>query len=287
MRHGFLLIDKPSGPTSHDIVQNVRRSLNERSIGHLGTLDPAASGLLVLAVGAKALKLVELFGNATKEYDATIHLGVISTTYDREGILEEVVLKPGVDEPDVSQIQRAIEDRFLGRIQQIPPAFSAAHHQGKRAYEYARAGESISLPPRTIEISKCTILEYSYPILKMRIACSSGTYIRSLAHDLGVVLRTGAYLETLRRTKVGLWSLENAISQEDVLWTNVTPLKEIMIDFPRIDLSDEEAKDISFGRSISRAIHEDCIAWLHGLPVAILTPDPKENGFARPRKVFL
>lgn len=287
MRHGFLLIDKPSGPTSHDIVHSVRRSLHERSIGHLGTLDPAASGLLVLAVGTKALKLVELFGNATKEYDATIHLGVVSTTYDREGILEEIALRPGVDHPDVSQIQRTIEDRFLGRIQQVPPAFSAAHHQGKRAYEYARAGETVSLPPRTIEISACTILEYSYPILKMRIACSSGTYIRSLAHDLGTVLRTGAYLESLRRTKVGRWSLEHAVSPDQVLWSNVTPMKEIMIDFPRVDLSDKEGKDISFGRSVAHPIQEDCIAWLEGLPVAILTPDPKVNGFARPRKVFL
>src|SRR3989339_527081 len=134
MRHGFLLIHKPVGPTSHDVVQAVRRRLNEGKIGHLGTLDPAAEGLLVLAVGAKALKGIELFSDLPKEYRAHIHFGATSTTYDREGVIERWSPVAGWHAPDEITIRSIIGSRFLGKIQQVPPAHSAVKIGGRRAY---------------------------------------------------------------------------------------------------------------------------------------------------------
>lgn len=143
MRHGFLLIDKPLGPTSHDAVAMVRRSLPERSVGHLGTLDPAATGLLVMAVGKKALKVVQLFSEMTKEYEADILFGKVSTTYDGEGIIKQFDIGMGWVPPEHSQLQQIIKDRFTGKISQVPPAHSAVHVSGERAYNKARQGHQI------------------------------------------------------------------------------------------------------------------------------------------------
>lgn len=286
MRHGFLLIDKPAGPTSHDIVQGIRKSLHEPKAGHLGTLDPAASGLLVVAVGAKALKVIEYFQHLTKRYEATIRFGAVSSTYDREGVIETVKTKPGWIEPDHIQLRRVIEERFLGRTEQTPPAFSAVHINGQRAHELARKGASVSMPTREVEISACTILSYEYPNLTLDVVCSSGTYIRSLAHDLGEILRCGAYLSGLRRTKVGEWSIENAIKPDAVAWTDVIPLKDILRDFRGIEVSESEAADIKMGKKIPKEIKPDTLAWFDGLPVAFLVPSKDGSRTAHARKVL-
>lgn len=284
MRHGFLLIHKPEGPTSHDVVAKVRRVLPEKKIGHLGTLDPAASGLLVLAVGSKALKVVELFAKLTKEYIADVHFGAVSTTYDREGTLEEVVRKPGVEEPTDSEIQNIIADRFAGEIEQVPPGYSAVKVGGERAYRKMRQGRLVELPPRKVEITECDMLSYVYPDLKLRVACSSGTYIRSLAHDIGDLLRVGGYLAALQRTRVGEWSLEDAVEPDGAAWSRVLPLKEVLARFPKIELSDAEADAIIKGQSIFRNVRNDTIAWHNGLPIAILTALSAEE--TRARKVL-
>lgn len=284
MRHGFLLIDKPEGPTSHDIVAQVRRLLPEKKIGHLGTLDPAASGLLVLAVGSKALKVVELFTSLTKEYIADVRFGAVSTTYDKEGTLEEVILKPGVEPPTDSEIQNMIADRFTGEIDQVPPGYSAVKIGGERAYRKMRQGRLVDLPARKVEITQCEMLSYVYPDLSLRVVCSSGTYIRSLAHDLGDLLRVGGYLSGLKRTKVGEWRNENAVVPERAAWTNVIPLKDVLSAFPKIDLTDAEADDIAKGRIIHQGARNDTIAWHNGLPIAILlSVSPTES---RARKVL-
>ncbi|MBI1934203.1 tRNA pseudouridine(55) synthase TruB, partial [Candidatus Peregrinibacteria bacterium] len=252
MRHGFLLVHKPKGPTSHDVVQIVRSLLHENNIGHLGTLDPAASGLLILAVGSKSLKVIELFQNLPKEYSACVHFGAVSSTYDGEGNIETVSPLPGWSPPDLSTIQRLIETRFQGVIEQTPPAYSAIKIEGVRAYRRARRGVAITPAPRQVEIQTCVIEEYAYPLLTLRIACGAGTYIRSLAHDLGHELRCGGYLQDLRRTKVGLpagalgakageWSIDAAIVPESAQWTQVIPLKEVLKPFPSIDLTETEA----------------------------------------------
>ncbi len=284
MRHGFLLIDKPSGMTSHDAVAIVRRTLSERSIGHLGTLDPAATGLLVLAVGKKALKVVQLFMDLTKEYEAAVRFGKVSTTYDGEGVIEHFDIPMGWVAPEQASIQREIADRFTGKIAQIPPAFSAISVGGVRAYQKARQGLTVELAARMVEIKECKILKYDYPNLLLRIHCGSGTYIRSLAHDLGRVLGCGAYLSGLRRTKVGEWNVANAKAPDVVGWTDVVPLKEVLKDFPRRELSDSEFEEIGFGRNIEAEVEPDTIAWHGDLPVALLVP--ASDGTAHARKVF-
>lgn len=283
MRHGFLLIDKPVGPTSHDSVQVVRNRLHERSVGHLGTLDPQASGLLVLAVGAKALKVLEFFMGAEKQYIADITFGSISTTYDRDGVIEEVTRKPGVQTPDIMQIRMLLEERFTGAISQVPPAHSAIHIGGKRAYQLARQGSLVELPARSVQIHACIIEAFEYPHLQLRITCSSGTYIRSLAHDLGQMLRCGGYLSGLRRTKVGTWNVEDAVQPDQADWTDVAPLKETLTRLPGLEITADEWEEIRHGRTIERSAKNDTIAWFEGLPVAVLVTTEKGT---RPRKVL-
>ena len=286
MRHGFLLIHKPAGPTSHDVVQQVRKKLGESKVGHLGTLDPAATGLLVIAIGAKALKVIEYFNDLTKEYVAGVKFGAVSTTYDREGIIEAVETKPGWIEPDEIAVRRVIEDRFLGSIEQVPPIYSAVHVNGQRAHEAARLGKKIELQKRGVQVSACDIMRYAYPDLTIRVACSSGTYIRSLAHDLGTALRCGAYLSSLERTKVGEWDLKNSVSHDAAAWTDVIPLKDILKDFHGIELTDKEAEDIRFGRFIDKEVKPGTIGWHGGLPVVVLTPAKDGSRRAQPKKVL-
>lgn len=284
MRHGFLLIDKPRGPTSHDVVAQVRGLLHEQKIGHLGTLDPAAEGLLVLAVGAKALKVIELFDDLSKEYRAHVRLGATSTTYDREGVIERWRPVAGWHVPDALAIRSVLSARFLGKIQQVPPAHSAVKVGGERAYRKARQGRGVNIPPREVEITECTIERYLYPDLHLRVACGSGTYIRSLAHDLGGLLQCGGYLQALRRTQVGEWNVEDAAAPAQVAWTRVLPLKDVLAGFPRLELSDVQADDIRHGRSIAHTVKQDTIGWHEGLPIAILIPNGE--GGTRARKVL-
>ncbi len=284
MRHGFLLIDKPAGFTSHDAVAVVRKRLSERSVGHLGTLDPAATGLLVLAVGKKALKVVQLYSELHKEYEATVLFGKVSTTYDGEGIIKHFDIAMGWTPPDESKLQNVIADRFVGKIKQVPPAHSAVHVAGERAYNMARAGREVIIPPRIVQIDSCKILSYTYPHLTLKVACGSGTYIRSLANDLGDVLRCGGYLETLRRTKVGEWTVENAVKPDAATWTDVLPLKDVLKGRPSRELTDSDWEEIGHGRNIDAEVEPDTIAWHEGLPVAILVPAP--DGTAHARKVF-
>jgi tRNA pseudouridine55 synthase len=272
MRHGFILVDKPTDMTSHDAVAIVRRTLGERSVGHLGTLDPAATGLLVIAVGKKALKVIELFSDMTKEYEANVTLGAVSSTYDKEGVIEEVSMKPGVEIPTDIQIQNLIADRFIGKINQVPPSYSAVHINGERAYRLAQKGVEVEMPSRSVEIHKCEVLSYQYPYLQLLIECGSGTYIRSLAHDMGQLLHCGGYLSGLRRTKVGKWRVEAAVEPEAVNWTQVIPLKDILVDFPRIDLLPDEEEDIRHGRMIEREVEPNTFGWSNDLPIALLKP---------------
>ena len=284
MRHGFLLINKPTGPTSHDVVAMVRKTLGERSVGHLGTLDPLASGLLVLAVGKKALKVVELFRDLPKEYEAEVRFGAVSTTYDAEGVLDTVEPAMGWTPPSLEQLTSLIRDRFLGRTQQTPPAHSAVKISGERAYRKARQGRNLDIPPREVLITRCSIRSYAYPDLSLQIACGSGTYIRSLANDLGQMLRSGSYLAALKRTRVGDWLLENAIKPNCVKWTDVSPLKDVLQPFPRVELMIDEYEDLKYGRNIEREVQPRTIGWFEELPVAMLVPAP--DGTAHARKVF-
>lgn len=289
MRHGFLLVHKPRGPTSHDTVAQLRRSLGEQKMGHLGTLDPLATGLMVVAVGGKALKVVELFNKLPKVYEACITLGTTSTTYDSEGMLQEQKPKAGWLPPDdASRIQALIDDRFLGKIQQVPPAFSAIHVGGERAYKKAMRGEHVEMQVRETTISACKVIGYSFPIVTLEVHCDSGTYIRSLAHDLGISLRCGGYLSSLVRTAVGEWRLKNALPPDAIRWLDVIPLKDILPGFPSRELSSAEWGEIQHGRPIDGDMDPEkpFVAWYDGLPVALLERSRKSEGMLKPRKVL-
>lgn len=286
MRHGFLLIDKARGPTSHDIVYAVRRVLGEKKVGHLGTLDPMATGLVIAAVGSKALKVVEYFNEQSKEYVAEITCGAISSTYDAEGMVEIIDPKPGWTVPTIEDLRRVIQDKFSGKITQVPPAHSAVKVGGQRAYDLARAGKEVIIKPRTVEIKVCEIIEYNYPKIVLRVECSSGTYIRSLAHDIGQSLRSGAHLSGLRRTKVGDWDVKNSVKTDDIKWTDVMPLKEVLKGMRSVQLTDQDAKEIGFGRKVPHEVKEGTVGWHNGLPIVILDPAKDGSRMAQPRKVL-
>lgn len=268
------------------MVYAVRKALSERKAGHLGTLDPMATGLTVCAVGNKALKVVEFFNELPKEYIADVTFGAVSSTYDAEGMVEAVMQKPGWTQPTIEDVRRVIADKFSGKITQVPPAHSAVKIDGKRAYELARAGKDVAMKSRTVEIKVCEILRYDYPHLQLRVECSSGTYIRSLAHDMGQMLRSGAHLSGLRRTKVGEWDVKDAVKPEDITWTDVVPLKEVLKNRVSVELSDDDVREIGFGRKVRHAVEEGTVGWNKGLPVVILDPSKDDPTLAKPRKVL-
>lgn len=217
---GLLLVDKPVGPTSMDVCRVVKRALRAAGphvpkrikVGHGGTLDPLASGLLVVLVG-KATPLCDAVMAGAKTYEAEIDLRWCTTTDDREG---EVVAGPGAaTEPDGAAPGReAVEgvvSRFVGVIQQRPPAFSAMKVGGRRAYDLARAGRELELAARPVRVDAIRVVEYEWPRLRVEVACGKGTYIRSLARDIGVALGRGGHLAGLRRTRIGRWRVEEAV----------------------------------------------------------------------------
>jgi len=207
MKGGFILINKPSGITSHDVVDRLREITKIKRIGHSGTLDPFATGLLILGIGREFTKKLSIFQKKDKEYIATLRLGAESDTFDRDGkIVERKVEKI----PERKEIEEVLKN-FLGEIEQIPPAFSAKKIKGKKLYELARKGIKVEPKPQKVKIYEISILEYKFPYVKIKVKCSSGTYIRSLANDIGKKLGCGAYVEELIRTKIGEFSLENAV----------------------------------------------------------------------------
>ncbi len=212
---GIVLIDKPSGMTSFGVVARIRRKRSERAgkkikVGHTGTLDPFATGLMILVVG-KETKNAETYSKLDKTYEATIHLGKSSTTGDPEGELTKVSDKV----PTLEELKAALAP-FVGEIQQTPPAFSAIKIDGQRAYKLARAGETVEMPVRTVTIHSLELLDYKYPEVRIRTHVSSGTYIRTLAEDIGKVLETGAYCTQLRRTSIADWKVKDAKKLSDL-----------------------------------------------------------------------
>lgn len=214
----LLLIDKPAGMTSHDVVDRVRKIFGTRRVGHAGTLDPFATGLLIVGVGTATKKLTALVG-LDKTYEATARLGVTSDTFDIEGVKTEVV---GVEPPHASiPTREAIEhvlSSFRGGYEQKAPLHSAKKIGGKKLYDLARAGTATEemRPVKMVTIPELEIIEYAWPDLSFRVSCSSGTYIRSLADDIGRALGCGAYLTELRRTKIGTFSLDQAVKLDNL-----------------------------------------------------------------------
>jgi tRNA pseudouridine55 synthase len=214
MGNEIILIDKPAGITSFGVVARLRRVLSTRAgkkvkIGHTGTLDPFATGLMILVVG-KETKNAERYSKLDKVYEATIRLGETSTTGDPEGEIS----KKNDREPTQPEVEEVLKS-FIGEIEQRPPAYSAIKINGQRAYKLARKGEVVEIPLRKVTIYSLELLDYSYPELKVRTHVSSGTYIRTLAEDIGKALGTGAYCHELRRTHIAQWSVAEAKKLQD------------------------------------------------------------------------
>jgi tRNA pseudouridine55 synthase len=209
--NNLFAINKPKGPSSFNIVAQVRRITGVKKVGHAGTLDPLASGVLVIAVGREATKLISETVAKEKEYIADVKLGQTSSTDDEEGEKSEI----SDHQPSREEVIEAI-NRFIGEIEQVPPQFSAIKIAGRPAYKSARKGEIMEMKPRPILIKDIELLEYKYPLIKIRVVTGPGVYIRSLARDIGKSLGTGAYMSDLIRTRVGEFRIEDAIRVEDL-----------------------------------------------------------------------
>lgn len=227
MKDDILLVDKPAGWTSFDVVAKIRGKIKhsylekgvkptkrQLKVGHAGTLDPFATGLLIILLGDATKKAGE-FLKLDKVYEAEIILGQTSTTGDPEGELTTVERAQGLSLS--KEEAETVLKRFTGEIRQRPPIFSAIKINGQRAYKLARDGKEVEIPERTVTIHSIELLEYDYPLLKIRTNVGSGTYIRSLAVDIGTALGTGAYCRELRRLQVGAWNVEGAIAPEDFM----------------------------------------------------------------------
>jgi tRNA pseudouridine55 synthase len=253
-RNGIVIVDKPAGPTSHDVVMRVRRHARGVRVGHAGTLDPGATGVLVLLLG-KATKLAEVLMDESKEYEATIRLGRETTTGDAAGVVtreHEGALPP------FAQIE-AVVARFVGRIEQVPPMVSAIKIGGRRLYDLARAGLTVPRAPRIVRIDSAEIVAWESPRLTLRVVCGRGTYLRALATDIGDALGVGGALDALRRTRVGryraldaapLSSLLEALAAGD--WSRLIAMEDALAHLPRVVVTEDQGSRILHGHATSR-----------------------------------
>jgi tRNA pseudouridine55 synthase len=288
---GVLVVDKPVGLTSHDVVQIIRRGTGIRRAGHTGTLDPRASGVLVVLIGP-AVRLSEYVSASDKRYQATIRLGSSTDTYDAEG---RIVSSSSVENISEDQFEEALE-QFVGEIEQVPPPYSAIKVQGRKAYEMAREGEEVNLEPRTIQVYSLELLEWAPPEVVVDVFCSSGTYVRSLANDLGEVLGSGAHLVGLRRTKSGRFTLRDAVPlrrlQESFVagdwYKYLIPAAEALADWPMVELDGDQVELVRHGHRVQA--EPEMTGWARGVSeqgdlVALLELDEQSQEW-QPRKVF-
>jgi tRNA pseudouridine55 synthase len=248
---GLVVVDKPGGMTSHDVVARIRRLAGTRKVGHAGTLDPMATGVLVLGVN-RATRLLGHLTLTDKRYDATIRLGVTTTTEDAEG---EVVQTRETDGLTQDAVRSALAT-FVGEIDQVPSAVSAIKVDGKRAYERVRAGEEVDLPARRVTLHSLEVTAVDLPTVEVSVHCSSGTFIRALARDLGAALGVGGHLTALRRTAVGPFALDDARTLDALADDfTITPIASAArAAFPSHDLDDAQAADVRVGRRIDLAL---------------------------------
>ncbi len=275
MADGVLVVDKPRGVTSFWVVQRVRRLAGERKVGHAGTLDPLATGVLLVCLG-KATKIVQFLMEGDKTYAGTMTLGRVTDTYDADGrVVEEKRVDPGLDLETV----RAAAREFEGVLMQEPPAFSAAKHKGQPLYKLARKGIRVRKEPREIRVKSFEIEEVDLPLVRFQVTCSKGTYVRSLVHDLGARLGCGAFLSSLTRTASGPFSIEQAVSLEELeaaagegrLEEVVVPVSKALAHFPAVEVDREMAEQIRRGIPVAGSL----------VSGACSGPGGAEGGFVR------
>lgn len=285
---GLLNLHKPPGCTSRDVVNRVQKLVRPEKVGHAGTLDPLATGVLVIAIGG-ATRLVEYVQQQPKSYLATFLLGRHSDTEDIEGRVVELEHPPL---PDRDEIQAALP-QFTGEIDQVPPAYSALKVAGRRAYALARSGEQVELAARKVTIHELRLVDYAYPALQLEIVCSSGTYVRSLGRDLGRALGTAAVMSALVRTAIGPFRLDDAVSADELTHESIArhmqPAGAAVSHLSRLELDHREVTELLHGRPILRpgplGIAAEFAAFdQSGELVAILAP---REGRLWPSRVFV
>jgi len=293
---GVLVVDKPVGMTSHDVVEAIRRGTGIRRAGHTGTLDPRASGVLVILVGP-AVRLSEYVSASDKRYQAIIRLGSSTDTFDADGKFVRSDQPVNVTEEQFEKILK----QFEGEIEQTPPPYSAVKVNGRRAYDMARQGEEVELAPRKIQVHHLEVLEWAPPEVVVDVHCSSGTYVRSLANDMGNALGTGAYLVGLRRTKSGRFSLRDATPlrklQEAFTAGNwyqfLIPAAEALADWPAVELNPDDVEEVRHGHRVKAASNVPQPELVRGVSaagelIALMVPAAAEDGSPewQPKKVF-
>ncbi len=282
---GVLVVDKPAGPTSHDVVARCRRALRMTAIGHLGTLDPLATGVLVLVVG-RATRLAQFLSGQPKSYDATFRLGLTTDTWDRTGTALTPPPEPST-RPEPAAVA-AVLSGFLGRQPQMPPPFSAKMIEGVRAHELARRGKLVAVRPAMVELLECELLEMDYPLGRLRLRSSAGYYVRSLVHDLGQALGCGACLEELRRTASGPFTLADALplaaAEEDPggALARAVPMERLLADLPAVRLDAEGARRAGHGNEIPVPAGFEWPDEADVRTVRLFAPDGSLLGVARP-----
>ncbi len=287
---GVLVVDKPIGMTSHDVVQVIRNGTNIRRAGHTGTLDPRASGVLVVLVGP-AVRLSEYISASDKRYQAIVRLGATTDTYDEEG----KVTASSTVEITEAQFEESLK-QYVGEIEQVPPPYSAVKVHGRKAYEMAREGKEVDLAPRKITVYSLELLEWAPPEAVIDVYCSSGTYVRSLANDLGKSLGCGAYLVGLRRTKSGRFTLRDAVPlrklreafEQGNWYQYLIPAAEALTEWPAVELNADQVDSIRHGHRVPA--EEGSTGWARGVSeqgelVALLEADTEASEW-QPKKVF-
>ena len=251
--NGVLVVDKPSGPTSHDVVARVRRATGEKRIGHTGTLDPLATGVLALVIG-RATRLAQFLSSDEKEYLATVRLGMSTPTYDAEGLdaIDDVRLKPDISRDEIERVL----DHFRGTYLQTPPPYSAKKVAGVPAYQHARKDRAVDLKAVEVTVSTLEVVAAQCDRVELRVVASSGFYVRTLAHELGQRLGCGAYLEGLRRTRAGGFTLTQAVplaqvqADPGIVASRMVPAADLLPGFPRVVLNEGGTRRVMHGNPV-------------------------------------
>lgn len=288
-RSGVLPVEKGPGVTSFQVVAHIRRLLRAPKVGHGGTLDPDATGLLPILVG-EGTKLTPYLGALDKEYVARVRLGLTSDTQDASG---KILATRPVPPFDAAAVTTALA-RFVGEIDQIPPMYSALHHEGRRLYELAREGAEVERKPRRVTVHAITLEDLALPELTIRVRCGKGTYVRTLAADLGEALGTGAVLAHLVRSRVGPYRVEEAVSWATLqdardgaaLWPALLPLDSALAELPQLTLAAPQTRAFLHGQAVPAPAGLSGLARVYGDDGALLGVGAAQGGQARPERIL-
>jgi tRNA pseudouridine55 synthase len=280
---GILVVDKPEGPTSHDVVACARRALATRQVGHTGTLDPMATGVLALVVG-RATRLAQFLGFHEKAYEAVFRLGVETDTWDRTGATVKTSEAPLPGRAEVDGVLAAL----LGRHDQVPPPFSAKKVGGVRAYKLARQGKAVEVPPASVTLLSAALSRFEPPLVRLQLTCSAGYYVRALAHEVGIHLGCGACLESLRRTSSGSFTLADSVplrlleeAPADAA-ARLVPMASALPDLPAVVLTAQESVRAFHGNEIRPSDWVDRNGTVEAAAVRLLDPEGRLVAIARP-----